>query len=268
MSRLFSYSLGPEGRGVCRPSSSAALFAEQDGITLRRCCACTIEVLGAERWGRRYCRNSFCLPSCRMSYEYTHQRPALAADVVLLGLSDGRLHLLLVQRGIEPFKRGWCLPGGHVDAGENVTAAASRELKEETGIEIETLRQVATFADAGRDPRGWTASVIHLGVTLTSKAQPVAADDAVAAAWFPLTELPPLAFDHAKIVAFVLHNLGHLPPLWPERSSASAIVGTPDREHLEPDLIQQDLDAALSETPSHHTVNETARVLTEWLRYP
>ena len=152
------------------------------------------------------------MQSSEVNYSYSHQRPTLAADIVLLGLSSEKLCLLLVQRGIEPFKGQWCLPGGHVDADENLAHAAARELSEETSINVSELRQVATFADIGRDPRGWTASVVHFAAIAVNDSAPKAADDAADCRWFALDELPELAFDHAEIVAFTIDSLGWLAP--------------------------------------------------------
>lgn len=97
----------------------------------------------------------------------------------------------------------WALPGGFVDEDEPLEHAARRELEEETGLVVDDrpLVQVGTFGDPGRDPRGWTVSVVF-GVVLTGELPVVAgADDAQEAAWHSLGELPPLAFDHDIVLA-------------------------------------------------------------------
>ncbi|MGW8398740.1 NUDIX domain-containing protein [Streptomyces lydicus] len=120
------------------------------------------------------------------------------ADVVLLAAG----HVLLIERGWDPFEGCWALPGGHVDIGETSLAAAARELEEETGITVpaDELRQVGAFDAPGRDPRGRYVSVAYTA-TLPTPVTPKAGDDATAARWWPLDALPALAFDHADILA-------------------------------------------------------------------
>ena len=126
------------------------------------------------------------------------ERVRLTADVVVTTL-DG--YVVLVKRGWEPFEGMWALPGGHVDQGERIRAAGARELAEEAGIHAspEDLVQVDIFDAPGRDPRGRYVTVAyHLEVLPDTKS--VAGDDAVAVMWWPLNDLPPLAFDHAEII--------------------------------------------------------------------
>ncbi len=132
---------------------------------------------------------------------YEHPRPALTADVVLFAGSGANASLLLIRRAAEPFKGMWALPGGFVEEGEHAIEAARRELLEETGIEWEgPLFQIGAFADPGRDPRGWTASVVW-GAVLAEEIPAQGGDDAADAAWHRLDRLPRLAFDHEEIVA-------------------------------------------------------------------
>ncbi|MEV5594042.1 NUDIX hydrolase [Streptomyces sp. NPDC052496] len=115
---------------------------------------------------------------------------------------DGQV--LLIERDWPPYEGQWALPGGHVDAGEHSRQAAARELAEETGLHVDArdLRPVGTWAEPGRDPRGRYATDAYLA--LVPAGTPVTAgDDARAARWFPLDGLPPLAFDHADIIAAV-----------------------------------------------------------------
>lgn len=111
-------------------------------------------------------------------------------------------HVLLIERGWDPFKSRWALPGGHVDKGESSLDASARELFEETGITVPTadLRQVGAFDAVGRDPRGRYVSVAYTAI-LPALVEPTAGDDATAARWWPLADLPDLAFDHAEILA-------------------------------------------------------------------
>ena len=118
--------------------------------------------------------------------------------------------MLLIQRKHPPFEGRWALPGGFVDPHEPLADAASRELQEETGIEPAHLEQLHTFGDPGRDPRGWTVSVVYLAVLDEGEAQvlrPHAGDDAADVGWFDLLAPPPLAFDHADILAHARKTL-------------------------------------------------------------
>ncbi|MER6603896.1 NUDIX hydrolase [Streptomyces parvus] len=126
------------------------------------------------------------------------------ADVVVT-TTDRRV--LLIERGWEPHAGAWALPGGHVDPGETSRAAAARELAEEAGVYAapEELTQVGVFDRPDRDPRGRYVTVAyHLEVISGMPA--VAGDDAVRAEWWPLDKLPPLAFDHADIIAAVRNS--------------------------------------------------------------
>jgi 8-oxo-dGTP diphosphatase len=120
--------------------------------------------------------------------------PALTVDVVAL-LPDDRV--VLVRRRYPP--PGWALPGGFVEGGETVEAAAVREAREETGLEVSLTDLLHVYSDPRRDPRRPTASVVFLGRT---SGVPVGADDAAEARAFGWDELPsPIAFDHAEILA-------------------------------------------------------------------
>jgi 8-oxo-dGTP diphosphatase len=139
-----------------------------------------------------------------MPYKYEFERPGLTVDCVIFGLDleEESLRVMLVERDLEPFAGRWAIPGGFVRAGESLEDAAARELKEETGITVPTaeLRQVGAFDAVGRDPRGRYVSVAYTA-TLPALVEPTAGDDATAARWWPLADLPDLAFDHAEIVA-------------------------------------------------------------------
>ncbi|MEU2456457.1 NUDIX hydrolase [Streptomyces sp. NPDC012473] len=123
------------------------------------------------------------------------------ADVVVT-TTDG--YVLLIERGWDPHAGQWALPGGHVDPGETSRAAAARELAEEAGVYAapEELTQVGTWDAPGRDPRGRYVTVAYQ-LTVISGLPAEAGDDAVNVRWWPLTDLPPLAFDHADIIAAV-----------------------------------------------------------------
>lgn len=109
--------------------------------------------------------------------------------------------VLLIERGNEPYKGCWALPGGFLDMEETLEECAIRELEEETGLKvsIESIRQVGTYSRVNRDPRGRTISTAFIAVVdspLPVKGQ----DDAARAEWFAIDSLPPLAFDHANII--------------------------------------------------------------------
>lgn len=120
---------------------------------------------------------------------------AVAVDGVVL--SDGRI--LLIRRAKEPYKGFWALPGGFLEEGETVEEGVVREVKEETGIDVEVLRMVGVYSKPERDPRG-TVSVAFLCSALTK--DPRGGDDAEEARWFPVEELKGLrlAFDHREII--------------------------------------------------------------------
>ncbi len=141
------------------------------------------------------------------SYDPAAYAPvAVTVDVVALTIRDGRLHVLLVERGGHPFA-GWrALPGGFVQD-ESLAAAALRELAEETdlrpgegALERVHLEQLRSYGDPGRDPRMRVISVAYLAFA-PSLPDPRAGSDASGAAWVPVDEVGELAFDHAAILA-------------------------------------------------------------------
>lgn len=134
-------------------------------------------------------------------YTYEYPRPALTADIVVFGYDGRQLHLLLVERSLEPYKGMWALPGGFMRIDETIDACARRELMEETGVRGAKLRQFAVFSDVHRDPRGRVVTVAFLALVSKSDYRLIAGDDAAKAEWWVYDELPPLAFDHAKIIA-------------------------------------------------------------------
>jgi len=143
-----------------------------------------------------------------MPYSYAYPRPMLTVDVVAARPGNEGPEVLLIQRGRPPFEGCWALPGGFVEEGEPLEQAARHELEEETGLRGIPLEQLATFGNPGRDPRGWTVSVVFWSWLEPNAAHTVAAgDDAAAARWWALDGLPPLAFDHAEILAAFVTRL-------------------------------------------------------------
>ena len=133
------------------------------------------------------------------SYPYPH--PAVTTDVVVFTIRENRLSILLVKRANPPHQGEWALPGGFLDIDEDLDACAARELKEETGITGVYLEQLYTFGATQRDPRERVISVTYYAlVPQDSLAVPRAASDAADVGWYALEDLPPLAFDHARII--------------------------------------------------------------------
>ncbi|MEU0660265.1 NUDIX hydrolase [Streptomyces lavendulocolor] len=134
-----------------------------------------------------------------MSDHETIETIRYTADVVVT-TTDG--YVLLIKRGWEPFVGQWALPGGHVDQGETSRAAAARELAEEAGVYAmeEELEPVGTFDRPDRDPRGRYVTVAYR-LTVLPGTNVEAGDDAAAVEWWPLSDLPPLAFDHGDIIS-------------------------------------------------------------------
>jgi 8-oxo-dGTP diphosphatase len=126
-----------------------------------------------------------------------------ACDMILV--ENGKI--LLVKRGREPFLGEWAIPGGRIEDGETAEECARREMKEETGLDVEILRLTGIYSDPKRDPRGIIAAaylVRRIGGTVKG------GDDAAEAKWFELGKLPGLCADHPLIVADALAQLDHL----------------------------------------------------------
>lgn len=121
----------------------------------------------------------------------------VTVDIVLW--NTNRTEILLIKRKNNPFKDCWALPGGFVDENEDLELAAKRELKEETNVDVQDLRQIGAFGKPGRDPRGHMVSVAYSAV-LNCSQEIKAFDDAKEVKWFTINELPKLAFDHKEII--------------------------------------------------------------------
>ena len=129
---------------------------------------------------------------------------AVTVDVVILTMTEGLLHLLLVCRGEAPFEGMWAIPGGFKRPSETLDEAAKRELVEETGVAVaNTLTQFGAYGDPGRDPRMNVVTVAYLAVVRDVGAV-AGGTDAAAAALIPVSDVlngkVQLAFDHLRIV--------------------------------------------------------------------
>ena len=139
------------------------------------------------------------------TYTYVYPRPAVTTDCVIFGYDGKELKVLLIERGIEPFKGCWAFPGGFLNMDEDALAGARRELKEETGLEDAFIEQFHTFSEPGRDPRGRVITIAHYALVKIQEVE--GGDDAAQARWFPIGEVPPLAFDHDRILRMAMSRL-------------------------------------------------------------
>lgn len=135
-----------------------------------------------------------------MEYTYEYPRAMNTVDIVVYGVQGGHLKILLIKRGREPYKDCWAFPGGFLNMDEDLKACASRELKEETGLELTRLRQFYTFGRPDRDPRGRVISTAFIGFVKIDEFENLKADDdAKDLQWFDIDKLPKMAFDHDEI---------------------------------------------------------------------
>lgn len=132
-------------------------------------------------------------------YTYKYPRAALTVDAIVFAKSETTIFVLLIERGREPFKNKWALPGGFVDMDETLEKACIRELQEETGLQVENMQQSRAYDAVDRDPRHRTISVVY-STELDAQKAVKGSDDAAQAKWFPINDLPELAFDHADIL--------------------------------------------------------------------
>jgi len=134
--------------------------------------------------------------------------PVLTVDTVVFNQD----RILLVKRGVDPFRGKWALPGGRVECGERVEDAAIRETKEETGLDVELVTLLSVYSDPNRDPRGHYVTVAFIAKPKGTNQEPKASTDAASARWFKLYEIPwnELAFDHERIIKDALHMLMHI----------------------------------------------------------
>ena len=133
-----------------------------------------------------------------MAYTYKYPRPAVTADCIVI-TREVEPKVLLVQRGNEPYKDCWALPGGFMNMDETTEQCAIRELEEETGLKVNNINQIGAFSKVDRDPRGRTITVAYLAI-IDKPVSVVGQDDAAVAEWWPLSALPQLAFDHDEIM--------------------------------------------------------------------
>ena len=194
-------------------------------------------------------------------YCYKYPHPAVTTDCVIFGFDGSELQVLLIERGIEPFKGKWAFPGGFLNMDETAGEGAMRELKEETGLENAYIEQFNTYSEPGRDPRERVITIAHYALVRIQEVK--GGDDAAKAQWFPIDEVPQLAFDHDKILRDAMRKLReriHFEPigfeLLPEKFTMrelqilyESILGVKfDRRNFAKKMIHYELLNQLDET--------------------
>jgi 8-oxo-dGTP diphosphatase len=140
-----------------------------------------------------------------MPYTYKYPHPSVTTDCVIFGFDGTTIKVLLIQRGIEPFKGKWAFPGGFMKIDETAEDCAKRELEEETGLKNTSVEQFYTFTDVNRDPRERVITIAHYALVRLSEVK--GGDDATFAQWFSMDEIPSLAFDHDRILRMAINRL-------------------------------------------------------------
>ena len=141
-------------------------------------------------------------------YVYDWPRPMVTVDAAVFTFIGSKAKLLLIERGKEPYKGQWALPGGFVEIDEELEDAAARELEEETGLTGVDLEQMRTFGTIGRDPRGRQITIVFMGIAEKGHNKIKAGDDAAKARWFDIEKLPEnMAFDHEEVAWFAIRKL-------------------------------------------------------------
>ena len=140
-----------------------------------------------------------------LKYHYKYPHPSITTDCVIFGCDGTKLKVLLVERGIEPYKGCWAFPGGFLKMDESAEEGALRELNEETGLKDAYIKQFHAFSDPNRDPRERVVTIAYYALVRMQEVK--GGDDAAKAEWFALDEVPSLAFDHDLILRVALKEL-------------------------------------------------------------
>jgi 8-oxo-dGTP diphosphatase len=136
-----------------------------------------------------------------------YKQPSVTTDVIIFAIRNSELSVLLIKRGIEPFKGTWTIPGGFVDIADSIEDTARKKLKEKTGVEAEYLEQLYTFGDVKRDPRGRVISVAYFALINPKDTKLSTSPEADEVKWFTIKSLPKLSFDHKKILDYAIQRL-------------------------------------------------------------
>lgn len=139
------------------------------------------------------------------NYCYKYPHPSVTTDCVIFGFDGTQLQVLLIERGIEPYKGKWAFPGGFLNMDESAEEGALRELQEETGLTGAYIEQFHTFTEPNRDPRERVITIAYYALVRIQEVK--GGDDAARAKWFALDEVPQLAFDHDMILRTALARL-------------------------------------------------------------
>lgn len=145
------------------------------------------------------------VPEAQYPYQYKYEHMAVTTDCVIFTYEDKVLKVLLIRRGLDPYKGEWAFPGGFLRIDETARQGALRELCEETKLNDAPIRELGVFSDVDRDPRERTITIAWYA--LIKPHEVMGGDDAEEAAWFPIDELPKLAFDHSKIFEAAMKQL-------------------------------------------------------------
>ena len=138
-------------------------------------------------------------------YCYKYPHPAVTTDCVIFGFDGAELKVLLIERGITPYKGHLAFPGGFLNPNETAEEGARRELCEETGLDSAHIEQLRTYSTPDRDPRERVITIAYIALVRIQDVK--GGDDAADARWFPVENVPPLAFDHGKILRDALRRL-------------------------------------------------------------
>ncbi len=144
----------------------------------------------------------------RAMYSDEYTPPTLTVDSVVFRLRNNQLEVLLIRRATEPFKGAYALPGGYCAAGETTGEAMARILQRKAGVQTDSLayiEQLYTFDTVARDPRGHAVSVTYMG--LSKDIEPELSDTTQQPDFYPVTDLPGLAYDHEHIVRYAHERL-------------------------------------------------------------
>ena len=133
-------------------------------------------------------------------YTYKFPRPAVTTDCLVFRVGIKCIELLLIKRKRDPYKDFWALPGGFLEMNETPIEGVIRELSEETGLKIKEFKEVGTFGEIDRDPRGRTITIVYYTFLKSNNLSLKAQSDAIELGWFSMKEIPNLAFDHRDII--------------------------------------------------------------------
>lgn len=133
-----------------------------------------------------------------LKYHYKYPHPSVTTDCVIFGFDGNELKVLLIERGIEPYKGKWAFPGGFMKMDESAKQGALRELQEETGLTGAYIKQFHTFTEPDRDPRERVITIAYYALVRMQDVK--GGDDAAQAKWFSMDDVPSLAFDHDRIL--------------------------------------------------------------------